>query len=69
MVLDKSVIGQKLKTLRGDRTQAEIAAAIGVTVAAISQYERGERLPDDRSKVALAELFETDVSSLFFAGK
>ena len=59
-------VGQKLKHLRGDKTQAEIAAQVGVTESAIKMYEADERVPRDGIKVRLANLFGLTVGSLFF---
>lgn len=64
--LDRAFTGQKLRRLRGDRTQQEIADAVGVTAMAISQYESGERSPKDSVKIALAKLYGTTVEDLFF---
>ena len=61
------VIGERLKTLRGERTQSDVANAVGVTIMAISQYERGERIPSDEMKLSLAKYFNTTVEELFFA--
>ena len=61
------VIGERLKTLRGERTQSDVANAVGVTLMAISQYERGERIPSDEMKLSLAKYFNTTVEELFFA--
>lgn len=58
----------KLKMLRGDRTQEELAEAIGVTKSAWAMYERGERTPRDEIKVKIAEYFGMTVEELFFAG-
>ena len=57
----------KLKMLRGDRTQEELAEAIGVTKSAWAMYERGERTPRDEIKVKIAEYFGMTVEELFFA--
>lgn len=59
-------IAKKLKQLRGDRTQKEVADAIDVTPMAISQYEQAERIPSDPIKIKLAEYFGTTVESIFF---
>ena len=59
-------VGQKLKHLRGDKTQAEIAAQVGVTESAIKMYEADERSPRDSIKIRLANLFGLTVGSLFF---
>ena len=61
------VIGERLKTLRGERTQSDVANAVGVTIMAISQYERGKRIPSDEMKLSLAKYFNTTVEKLFFA--
>ena len=58
--------GEKLRKLRGSRTQAEIAIAVGTSESAIAMYEREERVPRDRVKVALAEYFKTTVQAIFF---
>lgn len=60
------IIGQRLRTLRGDRPQSEIACAVGVTTMAISQYENGERVPRDEIKIKLAALFGDSVDHIFF---
>lgn len=65
--MDLEVIGRRLRELRGVyRTQAEVAEAIGVTPAAISQYENGERAPGDQTKIALAKYYGVPVGELFF---
>ena len=58
---------QMLKELRGDRTQEEVAEAIGVTKSAWAMYERGERVPRDEIKVKIAKYFGKTVEELFFA--
>lgn len=65
--MDGVAIGTKLRELRGDRSQREIAEGIGVTAMAISQYERGERIPNDEIKIALAKFFNQNIEKLFYA--
>lgn len=65
-IFDSQTIGERLRSLRGAKTQKEIGDAIGVTAAAISQYERGERVPADDIKVALARYFNSTVEAIFF---
>lgn len=60
-------IGVRLRELRGERSQKEVADALGVTPVAISQYERGERIPNDNMKIAIAKYFKKSVTSIFFA--
>ena len=65
--MDKQKIAENLKILRGERTQKEVADAIGVTSMAISQYENAERIPNDVIKMKLAAYYGVSVESLFFA--
>ena len=65
-IIDAQTIGERLRTLRGAKTQKEVGDAIGVTAMAISQYERGERVPSDGIKVALARYFNSTVEAIFF---
>ena len=60
------ISGAKLRDLRGVRTLQEVADQVGVTSMAISQYERGERLPSPEMMVKLAKFFGQTVESLFF---
>lgn len=65
--MDAKKIGKRLQTLRGSRTQREVAEAVGVTPMAISQYESGERIPRDETKIALAKYYKRTVNAIFFA--
>ncbi|MBR3518426.1 MAG: helix-turn-helix transcriptional regulator [Lachnospiraceae bacterium] len=65
--MDKEQIASRLKSLRGGKSQQEVAAAVGITPMAISLYESGERIPRDEIKVKLAEYYGTTVDAIFFA--
>lgn len=67
ILAEKTVVGERLRALRGNRTQKEVAEALGVTVMAISLYETGERMPRDEIKVKLANYYKKSVTSLFYA--
>ena len=56
-----------LKDLRGQRSQSEMAAAVGVTKSAWAMYERGERVPRDEVKRRIAAYFGKSVQEIFFA--
>lgn len=60
--------GEKLKTLRGAKTQQEAADGIGITKSALAMYERGERVPRDEVKVRIADYYGVSVLFLFFNG-
>lgn len=59
-------IGDILRELRGNRTQNEIANALGITKSSWSMYERNERIPRDEIKVKIANYFEKSVQELFY---
>lgn len=59
-------IGKKLIDLRGEKSQSEVAEAVGITQAALSMYERGERVPRDNVKIKLANYYGVSVAALFF---
>lgn len=65
--MDSIKIGERLRELRGSRTQEEVANAIGITSAAISQYEKGERIPRDEIKKSLAKYYKRTVNYIFFS--
>ena len=58
--------GKKLKDLRADKTQEEVAAAVGVTKSTWVKYERDERIPRDEVKLRIANYFGKSVQEIFF---
>lgn len=64
--MDAKAIGEKLVSLRGGRTQEEVARAVGVSTSAIGMYESGRRIPRDGIKIALANYYDVDIQYLFF---
>lgn len=64
--MDNKKIGELLLHLRGDKTQKEVAEAVGVSQSSIRQYEHGSRSPSDEVKYRLSKLFDTPVQELFF---
>ena len=65
--MDAKAIGKRLIALRGNRTQEEVARAIGSSVSAIGMYERGERIPRDEIKLSIAKFYDQTVQSIFYA--
>lgn len=65
--MDKLKIAERLRELRGDKSQREVAEAVGTTAMAISLYESGDRVPKDEIKIRLAKYYETTVDALFYA--
>lgn len=64
--LQPEIIGKRLVRLRGNRTQAEVARAVGVSDSALSSYECGERIPRDSIKIKIADFYGETVQSIFF---
>ena len=62
----KTSTQNKLRNLRGDRTQEEVAKGIGISTSTYAMYERGERTPRDRIKLKIAGYFSRSVGYIFF---
>ena len=60
-------IGEKLKSLRGNKTQDEMAKALGITKSSYAMYERDQRVPRDEVKVRICNFFNVSVEDLFFS--
>jgi len=58
--------GTILRDLRGDKTQEEIALALGITKSSWAMYERDERVPRDEIKVRIANHFGKSIQELFY---
>ena len=64
--LNTRKIRENLISLRGIRTQKEIAEAIGICQSTYAMYEIGQRVPSDENKKKLADFFDTTVQAIFF---
>lgn len=67
--LDVMASARKLISLRGNRTQSEVAKAVGISISALAMYEKGERVPRDTIKVALADYYKQPIGDIFFIQK
>ena len=67
--MDARKIGRKLKDLRGDKSQAEVANEVKITVSALSMYESGNRIPRDEVKERFASYFGIPVQTIFYDWK
>jgi transcriptional regulator with XRE-family HTH domain len=59
-----SLLGAKLRELRGSHSLHEVAAELGVDTSVISRYENGKRAPVPEMLEKLAEYYEVDYESL-----
>ncbi len=65
--MNNEIMGNKLRSLRGHKTQKEVAEALGISLSAYAMYESGARVPRDEVKIRMARYFEQSVNDLFFA--
>ena len=65
-MFDTTMIGKKIKQARIDRnmTQMNLADALGVSYQAVSNWERGQSMPDISKLPELAVLFSTTIDAL-----
>ncbi|KAF5088789.1 helix-turn-helix transcriptional regulator [Acetobacterium wieringae] len=62
----QKIIGQRLMMLRGERTQKEVAEALGISECCFRHYESGRCGPKDPLKKPIADYFNVEISALFF---
>ena len=58
-------MNEKLIELRGNRSQEEVAKALGISVSALSMYEQGNRIPRDEIQIRMAEYYGISLDALF----
>lgn len=58
-------MNEKLIALRGERSQEEVAKALGISVSALSMYEQGNRIPRDEVKIRMADYYGITIEELF----
>lgn len=67
--MDSKIIGDRLRTLRGDKSIAEIAKALDLSPSTWSMYENGERIPRDDIKLQIADYFHRPIHLIFFVDR
>lgn len=67
LTMDSKAIGNRLRSLRGDRTQEKVAEDLGMSRSALNMYELGERIPRDCRKIQLAQYYGVTIEQLFFS--
>ena len=58
--------GKILRDLRGSKTRAEVAQAVGICISSLAMYEQGERNPRDAVKQSLANYYGKEVADIFY---
>ena len=64
--MDKTIIAERLIKLRGNKTQKEVAEAVGVAQSTYAMYELAQRIPSDDVKIRISKYFKKTVQSIFF---
>ena len=64
--MKNEIVAQRLIALRGERTQEEVAKAVGITQTSVNDYEQGNRVPNDAVKLKIAGYFGVCVEKIFF---
>ena len=59
-------LGLRLRRLRGERSRAEVARAVGISETALTAYESGLREPRDEVKLKLSNYYRCSLVELFF---
>ncbi|WP_439526858.1 helix-turn-helix transcriptional regulator [Roseovarius mucosus] len=62
--VSNKAIGKRIRALRGDETQAHFAEKIGVSRAALANYETGRTKPNDMTVLKIANLTGVSPSSI-----
>ena len=65
--MNREKIAQTLVYLRGGKSREEVAAALKISVSALSMYETGARIPRDEIKIAIANYYSQSVAEIFFS--
>lgn len=65
--MDYKTIGQRLITLRGNKSLTDVARDLKISISALSMYENDKRVPRDEVKKQIADYYHTSVEMIFFA--
>ena len=63
---DLMSMAERLVQARAGRNRKSVCDAVGISLSALSMYENGMRVPRDKSKIRLAQVYQTSVQDLFF---
>ena len=63
------ILGKRLKELRAEKglTQKDLGNLVGVTHNAITQYEKGSRLPKKEILIKICEILEVKIEQFYYA--
>ena len=67
ITMDYKTIGQRLISLRGNKSLRDVAKDLKISISALSMYENDKRVPRDEVKKQIADYYHTSVEMIFFA--
>ena len=59
-------VGEKLRELRGNRSQTLVAKELGISRTALFMYENDKRLPTPNIMSKIAKYYKKSVGAIFF---
>ena len=59
-------VGEKLRELRGNRSQTLVAKELGISRTALFMYENDKRLPTPSIMSKIAKYYKKSVGAIFF---
>lgn len=65
-MIDLSIIGSRLRMLRGNKRSKQVASDLGIPPSTLSMYEQGKRMPRDEIKIKIAKYYKKSVEDIFF---
>lgn len=65
-MIDLSIIGSRLRMLRGNKRSKQVASDLGIPQSTLSMYEQGKRMPRDEIKIKIAKYYKKSVEDIFF---
>lgn len=60
-------MGEIMRKARGEKTQDQVAADLGISKSAYAMYEKDKRIPRDEVKITISRYFGIPIQDLFFA--
>lgn len=61
---NQNLVAERIRGLRGDKTQNEVAEVLHITQSYLSEIERGKKVPSKALLLDIAKIFNTTVSYL-----
>ena len=58
---------ERMRELRGNKSQAQVAEALGIPASTYASYEQGKREPKDSMKRKIADYYKRSVQFIFFS--